>query len=195
MEQDGYAIGDPGTEAGHALGTEDTPRTLTGGSGDVLIFVRIQVYQSQINADINLTKTLKAKADFNAAGYLDIPGPGAGDAANPIEMVDNVNLTQGNDTTERLTAPAMGAFLADNQGQCDTSSTQGASFDWTTDSQEYIEILLSLKCLDAQLSNGDQVLIQLTESDDTALGAYNQTVTINWSEGAAGNPWYAYAQQ
>jgi hypothetical protein len=192
MHQTGYAIGDPGTEGGHSLGTEDTARELVGGSGDVDVYVRTQVHQIDDRADQNLARTLKLQTRKNTGTWYDISDV----LADWVSMEDNVNITHGNDCSERLTAPATGSWLGNNQGVCDTSETQGASFSWTTDTEEYVEILHSVSMIDANLSNGDTVEFRLVESDDTLLTSYGLYPTINWSvSGGFQAAWAAKANQ
>lgn len=179
--QDGFAFGNPGTESGHTLDTEDTNRTVQeDGNGNYAFFLRIQLWQDITNADQNLTQTFKLKAQRNGTGgYTDVTA-----SSSYVQVVANGDITDGGATSERLTAPSSGTWL---NGEIDEGDGTWDSITWTQATVQYTELLISLQIIDADMNADDYLDFRVYYTSDTALngGVYDVTPRLIWEAPAA----------
>lgn len=187
VDQLNYRWGNPGTESGHTFSAAlNTAETLTGGAGDVLRFLRVELEQSLTNADQNLTQAyqLQTRIDTGSGfgSWFNVDNA----SADWVDVVADANLTDGADTTNRITGSTE-TFVTNNNGVCDVDDTATA-FTWNpgANNAEHAELLFSLRFNDVVLGDGDIVEFRIVESGGTLIDTYTQTPTINWSETAAG---------
>ncbi len=177
-----FAWGDPGTESGHTIGTEDADVVLVGGSGDVRKFLRFKITQDQASADVLRTQAFKVVLNTNGGGYGDIPLTAG---SNKVYISDHASITQDDDTTNRLTSAE--TFLTPNGHVLDTAD-QGSALTFPQNVRREIEVLISLTFQDAQLVGGDVLDFKVVfgaggdTAEDTVLDSYGVAdATATWS--------------
>jgi hypothetical protein len=176
-----YAIGDDdgADQSDYTLGTEDTARSFSDGSGNVNVLVRYTI-DNPTNSDIENVHHYKWQFQVDTDGWTNPTGGTTG-----VILYDSTTLTHGADTTTRLTA-GTATFLSDNQGVIENAAAQNATFNWGGNG--HLEVVHGATIVDGDLSGGESITFRLvhgassgTEADGTLLTTYSVFPTINWN--------------
>lgn len=182
VSQLNFAFGDPGTESGHSIDTIDTDRTVQlAGMGDYNFFLRFELEQPVANADTDLTWAFRLQVQVNTGGYGTCPATAG---SNKVYISNHASITQGDDTTDRVSG-SVRTFVSNNNGVCDTSAdTASMTWDPATNNQEHIEVLYSLTVQDAQAVANDVFDFRMVRNDDSLLTYTIANATLTWQAGS-----------
>lgn len=150
-DQTGYGFYDDGTESGsNLIGSQDAQQTL-----DVNI---------NLQCRIEVTETGGASTNINGQSFeYNHNGGGWGNlittTSSVVKAVNSANLTDGNDTTQRLGGG--GTYDTTNAWICETGMlANNALLDYNL-----VEGLLSFQIVGPDVSHGDEILIRIEGLD------------------------------
>lgn len=163
VQNDRWAFGDDdGTESGHTLDTELADRS--SQLGNVTFLIRIQVQETAGKAD---TWTFQLYADKNG---------GASFTAVTTTRTDGLRLANDTQsradnqaTTERLTAPGSGTWLAGLYDDGQTEDGMGSSLSLNGN---YTELEFAIEIDTANASDGDYWDLRVESNTGTDLDSY-----------------------
>lgn len=160
---------DDGNEAtSTAKETVGTDTVIDLSGGDVTVQLRIVVEETAGIANTNYSDQFES--DLNtSASWENVTTVENGDGV----LVDTVNLTDGNNTTQRVGA---GSFLTPNAGQTTDGSPGGSICDFV--GSDETEFVCAITFVAASFSDGDTVDFRLG-GVDTRTGGSNARATVS----------------
>jgi len=162
-----YAFYDEGTEDGSIIiGTSNNQQTL---DVDTYYQCRFQIHNDNSKSYNNIVWTFEYNHEGN--GWNDVTTSVA-----PIQAVDDDDLIDGDNCTNRLTSRAV--FYAPNN-----VTEDGTIAPYNHGATYYTEILLSFQIPAGQVSDGDEILIRARESSNDFVVTYTVTGDIDVSKG------------
>lgn len=164
FDQDSYAFFEDGTESGSTqIGTTNTETTL---EVDTNYQCRLLI-QEDGGGDGSLM-TPEFEYNHNTGGWNNVTA-----SSSVVQAVDSANLTDGNDTTQRL---GSGTFVSPNGWISETGDMATLAFL----TGEECEGLLSFQIIGADVSNGDEILLRMFNMD-----TYTRNADIDVNKAAA----------
>lgn len=164
------------------LELKNAPHTITMGSGDTKIRLRIEVDETAGNAMSNFMEQWRVQKNATG-GYVALPAVGLGTG---IEQTTSTHYTDGDDTTQQLGA---GSFLGTNSGMTQADFEGSAMVpDYAGSDTAEFEIVLNV--IDADVADADFFDFRIYEGG-VVIDVYAQTprLTISKAAGAA-TPYY-----
>ena len=157
-DQDAYAWYNDGTESGSTIiGTANNSQTL---DADTTYLIRFVIQETAGADGTNLTAQLEY--DVNNSGTWN----NVTSTSNNVRAVASTNLTDGNDTTQRLGA---GTFISPNGGvDSGDGAAGGAALDITANNES--EVLYAIQLRSADLANNDTIQLRVA-----GLNSYTNT--------------------
>lgn len=173
LEVTNWAFYNDGTESGSTIiGSVNTNPTL---NVDTIYLVRFGLEETSGNASKNTGPQLQY--NHNGGGWNN-----ATSLSSVVRIVTTTNITDGADTTQRITSFT---FDATNEGFDELTGIAGGA---TTDlSNDGFEALWSIQILSADVADTDTIVLKIVNSNDgdADYDVYNQTdPTITVSEAA-----------
>jgi len=168
IEQTDWAVYSDGTESGSAIiGTKNNNQTL---NVDTIYLFRGGIEETANNLAPNVS--FATAYNHNGGGFNDVD-----DVSSVVQIVDSTNITDGDDTTQRLTSFT---FITDNNGYDDVDGVTNA----ITMQNNGFEGLWAFQIIGTDVSNNDTIVIKLVDDKGDDLDVYNQTdLTITVSKG------------
>ena len=173
-DQDAYAWYNDGTESGSTIiGTANNSQTL---DADTTYLIRFVIQETAGADGSNLTAQLEY--DVNNSGTWN----NVTSTSNNVRAVASTNLTDGNDTTQRLGA---GTFISPNGGiDSGDGAAGGSALDITANNES--EVLYAIQLRSADLANNDTIQLRVAglnsytnTANATASVPDNKVVTLN----------------
>ena len=170
LEVTNWAFYEDGTESGSTIiGSVNTNPTL---DVDTNYQIRHGLEETSGNASKNTEGQLQY--NHNAGGWNNVNS-----SSSVVQMVNSANLSDGDDTTQRITSFT---FDTENAGIDEVTGISGGS---TSDlNNTGFETLHSIQIIGADVSNNDTIVLKIVNSNDgdNDFDVYNQTnptVTVN----------------
>jgi len=162
--QTDYAFYSDGTESGSTIiGTQNNQQDV-----DVDTNFQIRILMQEESATADDLELVYWEYELNSSTTW-VP---VTTTSSVLQAVDSTNLTNGDDTTSRLTG-GTGTFITPNAWVTE----DGTSATLTYAASEHCEALLSATIVSGDVSNGDQILVRLQA--DTPKPSYTLTADIN----------------
>lgn len=161
LDQDSFAFYNDGTEAGSTIiGSVNTNPTL---DVDTTYLVRFLVQEAAGGTTTNTSVTLQY--NHNSGGWNNVTT-----TSSVVKAVDSVNLTDGNNTTQRI---GSGTFQSTNAGVIEDGTGGSVSFAGNDET----EFLFPFQIVSGDVANNDTIQLQLV-----TLNTYTRTPSITVNE-------------
>lgn len=163
FDQTDYAFYQDGTESGSTIiGTQNNQQTI---DVDTNFQVRILLQETSGTADV--FENLQWEYELNSSAiWVNVTT-----TSSVLQAVNSTNLTDGNDTTSRLTGGG-GTFITPNAWITEDGNSANLSYA----ASEHCEALLSCQIIGTDVSDGDQILVRV---DGSPNPSYTQTADID----------------
>lgn len=186
IDQEAFRFGTDGTETGHGW-IDAQSIDVSIGSGqtvdvDATFLIRIRAAEtggaSLANVDLEL------QYNKGGAGWNNVTT-----SSSNIIAVNSANLTEGDNTTERLTG-GTATFQGTNAGVSEDGTAGGNNLDFGAN--EYTEVLYAIQVVNADVADADTIDLRLTRDGGTVMDndatSDKPRITVVKANTASGTP-------
>jgi hypothetical protein len=162
FDQTDYAFYQEGTESGSTIiGTQNNQQTI-----DVDTNFQIRILLQETSGTADVFESLQWEYNLAAAGWNNVTT-----SSSVLQAVNSTSLTDGGDTTSRLTGGG-GTFITPNAWVTEDGNSANLSFP----GNDHCEALLSCQIIGADVSDGQELLVRV---GGTPLPTYTNTADID----------------
>ena len=168
LEVTNWAFYNDGTESGSTIiGSVNTNPTL-----DVDTIYQVRFGLEETSGNISKNTTAQLEYNLNGAGWNDVNA-----ASLVVQSAPSANLTDGDDTTQRITAFT---FDTTNEGVDEVNGLAGGGTADITNTG--FEVLYSIQILSGDVVHNDSIQLRIVRQTAALFDVYNQTdptITVN----------------